>query len=89
MTSIRTYTIIFGALMLVSTTQAALEFVGLLEAQYWIAFALIIGLSVVKAVTVAGWYMHMREEPRAITYLALAGLLGVVALTAGAGYSVL
>jgi cytochrome c oxidase subunit 4 len=89
MTSIRTYTIIFGGLMLLSTTQAALEFVGLLEAQYWIAFAVIIGLSIAKAVTVAGWYMHLREEPRAITYLALVGVLGVVALTAGAGYSIL
>jgi cytochrome c oxidase subunit 4 len=75
--------------MVVSTTQAALEFVGLLEAQYWIAFSIIMVLSAVKAVTVAGWYMHLREEPRAITYLALAGLIGVVALTAGAGYSVL
>jgi hypothetical protein len=32
--------------------------------------------------------MHLVEEPRSITYLALGGVLCVVALTAGAGYSV-
>ena len=89
MTSIRTYTLIFVALMVVSTTQAALESIGLLESQYWVAFAAIMVLSAIKAVTVAGWYMHLREEPRAITYLAMAGLIGVIALTAGAGYSIL
>jgi len=89
MTSIRTYTIIFVALMILSTTQAAIEEIGLFGDQVLLALVVILGLSVVKAVTVAGWYMHLREEPRAITYLALAGVIGVVALTAGAGYSIL
>lgn len=89
MASIKLYTIIFGALMMVSTLQAAFEYTGLLEEFYWGALVVILILSTIKASVVAGWYMHVREEPRAIAYLALAGVIGVVALTAGAAYSVL
>lgn len=74
--------------MVVSTIQFGLELF-LLEEAYWVGLGVILVLSTIKAVTVAGWYMHMIEEPRAITYLALAGVLCVVALTAGAGYSIL
>ena len=88
MTSIRTYTLIFGALMVVSTVQAVIEELELFGDQVLLALLVILGLSVIKAVTVAGWYMHLVEEPRSVTYLALSGVLCVVALTAGAGYSV-
>lgn len=91
MASIKWYTILFVALASITTVQYLLEEfliedygVGL----YWVAFGLILTLSSIKAVGVAAWYMHMLEEPRAITYIAIAGLLGVMALTAGAAYSV-
>ena len=88
MANIKLYTIIFAALMVISTVQFGLEMF-LLDEAYWIALGIILVLSTAKAVAVAGWYMHMIEEPRSITYLALAGVLCVLALTAGAGYSIL
>jgi cytochrome c oxidase subunit 4 len=87
MANIKLYTIIFVALGAISTTQFVVESF-LPESLYWAGLVLILALSSAKAIAVAGWYMHLVEEPRSVTYLALAGVLCVVALTAGAGYSV-
>jgi len=87
MSSIKLYGIVFVALSALTTMQYVIESVALDE-MYWIALGVIVTISSVKAVAVAGWYMHVFEEPRSIAYLALAGVLGVVALTAGAAYSV-
>jgi len=88
MASTKLYTIMFVVLMALSTVQALFEYTGFLEAAYYPAMGVILVLSTVKAMAVAGYYMHLREEPRAISYIALAGLIGVVALTAGAAYSI-
>lgn len=87
MAKIKLYTIIFVALSLITTVQFGLEMF-LIDEAYWLTLGIVLGLSTVKTLAVAGWYMHMLEEPRAITYIALAGVLGVIALTAGAAYSV-
>jgi len=87
MSSIKLYTAVFGALVLLTTLQFVLEVV-LLDELYVVGMAVILLISTLKAAAVAGWYMHLIDEPRAITYIALAGVLGVVALTAGAAYSV-
>jgi cytochrome c oxidase subunit 4 len=87
MANIKLYSIIFVALGAISTTQFIVERF-LPEGLYWIGLVAILGLSAAKATAVAGWYMHLNEEPRSVTYLALSGVLCVVALTAGAGYSV-
>lgn len=86
MASVKLYTIIFVALAAITTVQFGLEAV-LIEEAYWLTLGIVLALSTVKTLAVAGWYMHMLEEPRAITYIAMAGVLGVVALTAGAAYS--
>ena len=83
------YTAIFVVLMAFSTTQALVEMTGLLEEAYWVAFGLIIALSTIKAVFVAGYYQHLRWEPRAVTYLALGGAFVALALTTAAAYSIL
>ena len=88
MSSIKLYTAIFGVLMVLSTMQAALEFTGLLEEFYVPVMALMLLLSTIKAVSVAGWYMHVFDEPRAISYLAIPAVIGVLALVAGAAYSI-
>lgn len=88
MSRIRTYTIMFVALMVFSTSQALLEFAGLLEEAYAVAFVAILVLSSIKAVIVAGWYQHLRWEPRSVTYLIATALLVVLALTAAAAYSI-
>ena len=87
MASIKLYTILFVVLSAITTVQFILEQV-LVSEMYAVGFVVVLGLSTVKAVAVAGWYMHMIEDPRAITYVATAGVLGVLALTAGAAYSI-
>lgn len=89
MSQIRTYTIIFALLMVFSTAQAVIEFAGALEAAYWVAFGGIMLLSTVKAVMVAGWFQHLRYEPRSVTYMTATALLVVLALTTAAAYSIL
>jgi cytochrome c oxidase subunit 4 len=89
MSHIRTYTIIFALLMVFSTTQALVEMTGLLEQAYWVAFGAIMVLSSIKAVMVAGWFQHLRYEPRSVTYLTATALIVVVALTTAAAYSIL
>jgi cytochrome c oxidase subunit 4 len=83
------YTAIFVVLMVFSTTQAFVEQMGLLDDAYWTAFAIIIGLSTIKAVLVAGYFQHLRWEPPAVTYIVLGGLFAALALTTAAAYSIL
>jgi cytochrome c oxidase subunit 4 len=100
MTSTKKYTGIFVALMVLSTAQFALEVLNTGEVfgtevdlpftlAYWPAFGVILFVSSLKALAVAGWFMHLREEPRSVTYIAIAGLVGVLALTAGASFSII
>jgi len=84
MASTKLYAAIFGTLMVFSTAQALLEFSGILEEYYWIAVGIIMVLS-----TVAGWFQHLKYEPRSVTYLMAGSLVIVLALTAGAAYSIL
>jgi cytochrome c oxidase subunit 4 len=88
MSQIKTYTIMFVVLMVLSTSQAVLEFTGLLGEYYWPILGVIMVLSTIKAVVVAGWYQHLRYEPRSVTYMVASGVLAVIALTAAASYSI-
>jgi len=83
------YTAIFVVLMVFSTTQALVEMTGLLDRAYWLAFAIILTLSTIKAVLVAGYFQHLRWEPRGVTYIALGGLFAALTLTTAAAYSIL
>lgn len=88
MGEIRTYALMFVALMVFSTTQAVMEFQGWLDDYYWPVFAALMVLSAIKAVLVAGWYQHLRHEPRSVSYMVASALLAVLALTAAAAYSI-
>jgi cytochrome c oxidase subunit 4 len=79
------YAGIYVVLFVMATAQVLVEFAGL---TYWTAFGIILVLSAVKAAVVAGWYQHLRYEPRSVTYLMGLGLLGALALTAAAAYSI-
>jgi len=89
MTSTRLYAAIFGVLMIGSTVQALVEMSGFIDEAYWLAFGLIMVLSTFKALLVAGYFQHLREEPRAVSYLMVGSLIVVLTLTAGAAYSIL
>ena len=88
MTSIKKYTAIFGVLMVFSTVQFGFEASGLIKEMYLPILVVIMALSTIKALAVSGYYMHLVDEPRAVTYIAVAGTVGVIALTAGAAYSI-
>jgi cytochrome c oxidase subunit 4 len=72
-----------------ATAQVAVEYAGMLESAYWLALGAIMVLSVVKALLVAGYYQHLRFEPRSLTYLSGVGLVAALALTFAAAYSIL
>ena len=88
MSHTKLYTAIFGVLFVFATLQVGVEYAGLLESQYWTAFWIIIVLSAIKALFVAAYYQHLRWEPRAVSYLAVGGLIVATALTAAAAYSI-
>ena len=79
------YTIIYVVLFVFATAQVGVEF---MELPYWTGFALILVLSMVKAVLVAAYYQHLRWEPRSLTYLYLIGLTAALFLTVAASYSI-
>jgi cytochrome c oxidase subunit 4 len=87
MANTKLYTIIYVVLFVLATAQVAVEEM-LVESAYWTALGLIMVVSFVKALFVAGYYMHMREEPRSITYLMVGSLIVVLALTVAASYSI-
>jgi len=88
MSHLRLYTAIYVVLFVFATLQVAVEYAGLLENAYLLAFGVIIVLSFVKALVVAGYYQHLVWEPRSLSYLIGIGLLAVLALTFAASYSI-
>jgi cytochrome c oxidase subunit 4 len=88
MTRLKLYAVIYVVLLAFSSAQAGVEFAGVLESNYWLAFWAIIVLSSIKTVLVAGYYQHLRWEPFSVTSLAITGLFAVLALTIAAGYSI-
>ena len=88
MSRLKLYSVIYVVLFVFATAQVLVEYGGYLEEFYWIAFAGILVLSLIKAVLVAAYYQHLRWEPRSITALMLIGLTGVLFLTLAAGYSI-
>lgn len=85
MTSTKLYAGIYVVLFVLATVQVLVEFAGL---EYFVAMGVILTLSLVKAVLVAGYYQHLLYEPRSITYLTFIGLLAALALTVAATYSI-
>ncbi|QLG28226.1 cytochrome C oxidase subunit IV family protein [Halorarum halophilum] len=87
MTSTKLYTAIYVVLFVLATLQVLIEqFEGF---TYWTAFAIIMVVSTAKAIVVAGYYQHLRSEPRSVSYVMLGGLLAALALTVAASYSIM
>lgn len=85
MTHTKLYTGIYVVLFVFATLQVLVEGTDL---AYWAAFGIILVLSLIKAIFVAAYYMHLRWEPPSLTYVFLSGLLAAVALTIAASYSI-
>jgi cytochrome c oxidase subunit 4 len=85
MSNTKLYAAIYVVLFVMATAQVAVEYMGL---PLVTALVAILALSFVKAAIVAGYYQHLRSEPRAVTYLMVIGLIAALALTAAASYSI-
>ncbi|MFB6136390.1 MAG: cytochrome C oxidase subunit IV family protein [Halobacteriaceae archaeon] len=86
MANVKLYTAIYVVLFVLATAQVFIEQVG--HGAYWLAFGAIVLVSSVKAVLVAGYYQHLRSEPRSVSAVMFVGLVAALALTLAAAYSI-
>jgi len=85
MTSVRTYTIIYVILLALGTGKF-LFFT--FDFPYAIAMGGTMVLAVVKSLLIAGYYQHLVDEPRSVSYVMLLAVFMVFLLVIAAGYSI-
>ncbi|WP_049907419.1 cytochrome C oxidase subunit IV family protein [Halovivax asiaticus] len=85
MSSIRTYTVVYILLMVLATAKVGFHGLGLGNTAF---IGIILVLATVKILLIAGYFQHLIEEPRSITYMMLTSLFMVLLLVAAAGYSI-
>ncbi|QLG48831.1 cytochrome C oxidase subunit IV family protein [Natrinema halophilum] len=87
MTSVRTYALIYVALILLATGKFVFfHFDGIFK--YWMAITGTLILAATKTTLIAGYFQHLKDEPRSVSYLMLTALFMVLLLTLAAGYSI-
>ncbi|WP_290818318.1 cytochrome C oxidase subunit IV family protein [Halovivax sp.] len=85
MTSVRTYTIIYVVLLALGTGKF-LFFT--FDFPYAWAMGGTMLLAVIKSLLIAGYYQHLVDEPRSISYMMAIAVFMVFLLTIAAGYSI-
>jgi len=85
MTSVRFYAGIY--VLLVALVSMKIVFFETLS--YDIALALTMLSAVAEALVIAGYYQHLRFEPRSLSYLMTMGVAGVLLVTFAAAFSIL
>ncbi|MFC3958699.1 cytochrome C oxidase subunit IV family protein [Halovivax cerinus] len=85
MSDIRKYTVIYVALLVLATAKVA--FHGL-DLGYGMFVGIIGVLAVMKIGLIAGWFQHLIDEPRSISYMMATAFFMVLLLVAAAGYSI-
>lgn len=90
MTSVRFYAGVYVALLVLVTMKVVFfELVPVLD--FWtetLALALTMLSAVVEALLIAGYFQHLRSEPRSITYLYLSALFAAMLVTFAAAFSI-
>lgn len=86
MTSLRAYAAIYVLLMALAISKFAFFEVEFLTYQQ--AIAATMAAAAIKIGLIAGYFQHLREEPRPITYVMATGLLMVLLLAGAATFSV-
>ncbi|MDF9744285.1 cytochrome C oxidase subunit IV family protein [Natrinema salsiterrestre] len=87
MASIRTYALIYVALMVLATGKFVFfHYPEIFSYQVAIGGTMI--LAAIKVSLIAGYFQHLKHEPRSITYLMLTAAFMVFLLTLAAGYSI-
>ena len=85
MTSVKTYTIIYVVLLALGTGKF-LFFT--FDFGYAEAMGGTMVLAVIKSLLIAGYYQHLVDEPRSISYVMLLSVFMVFLLVIAAGYSI-
>ncbi len=84
MASIKLYFAVYVALLILAVTKVIfIEFF-----EYWTAVGAILVSAFTKSALIAYYFQHLREEPRAISWLVLISLAAVLLLAAAATYSI-
>ncbi len=87
MGDIRKYTIIYVVLLVLGTSKFVFfELDNIFT--YQMALAGTFVLAVIKSLLIAGYYQHLVDEPRSITYMMAVAVFMVFLLTIAAGYSI-
>jgi len=84
MASIKIYTAIYIALLALAVSKVL--FMEYLD--YWPAVGMIMLSATAKTALIAGYYQHLKDEPRSITWLVLIAFGAVLLLAAAATYSI-
>lgn len=85
MADVRTYALIYVVLLVLGTAKFVFFEIDIPEST---AIGATIVLAVVKSLLIAGYFQHLREEPRSITYMMATAVFMVFLLTVAAGYSI-
>lgn len=87
MASIRTYSLIYVALILLATGKFVFfHFPEIFSYQMAVGGTMV--LAAIKVSLIAGYFQHLKDEPRSITYMMLTAVFMVFLLTLAAGYSI-
>ncbi|TYL35899.1 hypothetical protein CV102_25450 [Natronococcus pandeyae] len=87
MADVRTYTLIYVVLLVLGTGKFVFfQFPEIFPETVAIGGTII--LAVIKSLLIAGFYQHLIDEPRAISYMMAVAVFMVFLLTIAAGYSI-
>lgn len=87
MTSVRFYALVYVALITLASLKVA--FFEIPGVSYNLALTLTMIAAVLKTSLIAGYFMHLRSEPRSVSYIMLSGLFAVLLVTFAAAFSIL
>lgn len=87
MSSVRFYALVYVALLALATLKVV--FFEVEAISYDMALALTMLAAVGKTSLIAGYFMHLRSEPRSVSYIMLSGLFAVLLVTFAAAFSIL
>lgn len=84
MVSVKLYVVIYAVLLIL----AAAKWGFFTFFDYWTAMGLTLVSAGVKTALIAGYFQHLRYEPRSLTVLMLMALFAVVLLAVAASFSI-
>ncbi|AUX09602.1 hypothetical protein AArcSl_1977 [Halalkaliarchaeum desulfuricum] len=87
MTSVRQYTLVYVLLLVLAASKWL--FFNLPQFDYWTAIGATMVAAFVKTGLIVGYYQHLKQEPRSLTYLMLLSVGLVALLGVAASFSIM